>query len=103
MALRVLLYFGLLAVGWLLSNKGLIYGKLMSKISHIQTIILFGLIFVMGVRVGMDEQVVSSIGQIGVIAAIFAIITSSMSILFVYIIRKKLFTDTKITGGSNND
>lgn len=102
MALRVLLYFGLLAVGWLLSNKGLIHDKLMGKISHIQTIILFGLIFVMGIRVGMDEQVISSIGQIGIIAAVFAIITASVSILFVHIISKKLFSDTRIRGGKND-
>ena len=102
MALRVLLYFGLLAVGWLLSNKGLIHDKLMGKISHIQTFILFGLIFVMGVRVGMDKQVISSIGQIGLMAAVFAIATSSMSILFVYFIRKRLFTDKRITGGKND-
>lgn len=102
MALRVLIYFGLLAVGWLLSNKGLIHDKLMGKISHIQTIILFGLIFVMGVRVGMDKQVISSIGQIGLMAAVFAVATSSMSILFVHVIRNKLFTDKRITGGKND-
>lgn len=102
MALRVLLYFGLLAVGWLLSNKGFIHDKLMGKISLIQTIILFGLIFTMGVRVGMDEQVISSIGQIGLIAAVFAITTAAVSILFVFAVRKKLFTDTRITGGKND-
>lgn len=102
MALRVLMYFGLLAIGWLLSNKGLIHEKLMGKISHIQTVILFGLIFIMGVRVGMDKQVLTSIGQIGLMAAVFAIITSSVSILFVYIIRKKLFADIRITGGKND-
>lgn len=102
MALRVLLYFGLLAVGWLLSNKGLIHDKLIGKISHIQTIILFGLIFVMGVRVGMDKQVISSIGKIGIMAAVFAVTTAAMSILFVYIVRKRLFTDIIITGGKND-
>lgn len=102
MALRVLLYFGLLGVGWLLSNKGLIHDKVMGKISHIQTIILFGLIFVMGVRVGMDEQVISSIGQIGIMAFVFAVVTMSMSILFVHIVRKRLFTDPRITGGKND-
>lgn len=102
MALRVLLYFGLLAVGWLLSNKGLIHDKLIGKISHIQTIILFGLIFVMGVRVGMDKQVISSIGKIGIMAAVFAVTTAAMSILFVYIVRKRLFTDIRITGGKND-
>lgn len=102
MALRVLLYFGLLAVGWLLSNKGFIHDKLMGKISHIQTVILFGLIFIMGVRVGMDKQVISSIGQIGIMAFVFALVTALVSMLFVYVVRKRLFTDIRITGGKND-
>lgn len=103
MALRILLYFGLLAVGWFLSNKGLIHNNLMNKISGIQAVILFGLIFVMGVRVGMDEQVLLSIGKIGFTAAVFAFITTVFSILFVYILRKKFFTDKRIVGGKSND
>ncbi|WP_312700739.1 hypothetical protein [Sedimentibacter sp.] len=102
MALRILMYFGLLAVGWFLSSKGLIHNNLMKKISGIQAVILFGLIYVMGVRVGMDEQVLSSIGQIGLTAAVFAVTTIAFSILFVYLSRKKLFSDKRITGGGND-
>ena len=102
MALRVLLYFGILALGWFLSSKGKIHGKLMNKISVIQSIILFGLIYTMGVRIGMDEQILSSIGQIGITAFVFAIMTASFSILFVYIARKKFVADVNITGGKND-
>lgn len=102
MAFRVLLYFGILAVGWFISSKGKIHEKLMKKISLIQSIILFGLIYIMGVRIGLDEQILSSIGQIGIIAAVFALITASLSILFVYVARKKLISDTNITGGKND-
>jgi hypothetical protein len=102
MALRVLLYFGILAVGWFLSSKGKIHGNLMKRISVIQSIILFGLIYIMGVRIGMDDQILSSIGQIGVMAAVFALVTASLSILFVYIARKKLIADANITGGKND-
>jgi len=99
MAFRILLYFGLLALGWLLSNKGYIHKKLMGKISSIQSLFLFILIFTMGIRLGMDEQVVSSIGQIGVKAAVFAIITAGFSVIFVFLARKKFITDKNITGG----
>ncbi|NLK64494.1 MAG: DUF340 domain-containing protein [Tissierellia bacterium] len=99
MALRILLYFGILALGWYISSKGKIHGNLMKQISSIQSIILFGLIFIMGVRIGMDEQILTSIGQIGVMAAVFALVTASMSILFVYAARKKIISDTNITGG----
>jgi uncharacterized membrane protein YbjE (DUF340 family) len=99
MALRVLLYFGILAVGWFISSKGKIHENLMKQISPIQSIILFGLIFIMGVRIGMDEQILTSIGQIGTMAAVFALVTTSMSILFVYAARKKIISDINITGG----
>lgn len=102
MAFRILLYFGLLAVGWILSSKGLINKKISGKISHLQTVVLFGLIFVMGVSVGMDEQVFSSIGKIGFMAAAFAITTSGFSMLLVYVARKKFFKDEKITGGRHD-
>lgn len=99
MAFRILLYFGLLAIGWLLSNKGYIHEKLMGKISSIQTLFLFILIFVMGIRLGMNEQVVSSIGQIGFKSVVFALLTAGFSVIFVFLVRKKLITDTNITGG----
>jgi uncharacterized membrane protein YadS len=56
----------------------------------------------MGIRVGMDEQVISSIGEIGFKAFIFAVSTCSFSILFVYIARKKFINDVNITGGRND-
>ncbi len=103
MAFRILLYFGLLAVGWMLSNRGCISEKIMKRISSIQTVFLFILIFVMGVRLGMDEHVVASIGQIGFKALVFAIFTAGFSIMFVFLGRKKLITDRNITGGRNDN
>ena len=102
MALRVLLYFGILALGWFLSSKGKIHGSLKAKISVIQSIILFGLIYIMGVRIGMDEQILTSLGQIGVTAFVFALTTMTFSILFVYLLRKKFISDANITGGKND-
>lgn len=100
MAFRILLYFGLLAVGWVLSNKGFIHEKLISKISSIQTIFLFLLIFIMGIRLGMNEQVVLSIGQIGFKSVVFTLFTAGFSVFFVFLVRKKFITDENITGGN---
>ncbi len=99
MAFRILLYFSLLAVGWVLSNKGFIHEKLIGKISNIQTVFLFLLIFTMGIRLGMNEQVVLSIGQIGFKSLIFTLLTAGFSVLFVFLVRKKFIADENITGG----
>lgn len=103
MLIRILLYFGLLAVGWMLSSKGLIHEKMLNKISHIQGLFLFILIFIMGIRLGMDDKVIASIGQIGLKAAAFALLTGGFSVLFVFIARKKLIHEKNITGGKAND
>lgn len=95
---RILLYFGLLAIGATISFKYNISEKLVSKVSKIQSFFLFLLIFVMGIRIGMDDQVISSIGEIGLLALTFALLTSSFSVLAVYIVRKKFIKDKKITG-----
>lgn len=99
MALRILFYFGLLAIGWLLSNKGFFKEKFLIKISHVQSMFLFFLIFVMGIRLGMDKQVVASIGQIGIKAFVFGLITAGFSVIFVYFTRKRLINDKAVTGG----
>jgi hypothetical protein len=52
----------------------------------------------MGVRVGMDDQVISSIGEIGVISASFALFTAGFSVFFVHLARKKFINDKGITG-----
>lgn len=101
MGFRIILYFGILAAGWFLSYRGFIHTKLMGKISKIQSVILFGLIFIMGVRVGMDEQVVNSIGQIGLKAFVFALSSASMSVLFLHI-ALKILASIKIFGGIND-
>lgn len=99
MLFRIFLYFGLLAVGWFLSNKGYIHEKLIAKISNIQTIFLFLLIFTMGIRLGMNKQVISSIGQIGFKSVVFTLFTAGFSVVFVFLVRKKFITDENITGG----
>ena len=103
MLLKILFYFSLLAVGWLLSNKEYIKEKYLVKIDGIQNLFLFFLIFVMGIRLGMDEQVINSIGQIGFKAFGFAFFTVSFSVLFVHVTRKKLIHNKNITGDVNDD
>jgi uncharacterized protein YybS (DUF2232 family) len=103
MLLKILFYFFLLAVGWFLSNKEYIKERYLVKIGGVQNIFLFFLIFVMGTRLGMDEQVINSIGQIGFKAFAFAFFTSGFSVLFVYVIRKKFIHNKNITGDANDN
>lgn len=86
----ICMYFGLLIVGAILSYKGLISDKINNKLSKIQMFFLFVLIFVMGIRLGMNEEVINSLTTIGIKAFIFSLATIAGSIICVYIVNKKV-------------
>ena len=97
----VLLYLILLIIGGLLSYYGIIHDKLLRKAGKMQMVFLYMLIFVMGLRLGLDKKVLDAIGSIGLKAAFFAISTSIFGILFVFIVDKIIIKNDK-TGGSND-
>lgn len=100
---RILLYLGLLGVGMLLSYKGLIKKKLFDKISNVQLFFLFVLIFIMGIRVGMDKDIVNSISEIGIKSFIFALLTVIFSIVFVFLVSRFIIKDKTIEGDNPLD
>lgn len=102
----ICMYFGLLIVGAILSYKGLISDKINNKLSKIQMFFLFVLIFVMGIRLGMNEEVINSLTTIGIKAFIFSLATIAGSIICVYIVNKKvklLDTQTELEEDIKND
>jgi len=84
----VLLYLALLIVGGFLSYKGFIHKQLMDKIDKLQLACLFILLFIMGMRIGMDDKIISAFAKIGVHAVIFSVFTVAGSILVVHIFVK---------------
>lgn len=100
MLFRVVLYFGILLIGAFFSVKGKIPAKVMEKVSVVQSVSLFILIFIMGINVGMNRQVVTSIGTIGLKAFVFSLLTAFFSVLFVFLARKKFINNKNLTGGN---
>lgn len=84
----ILLYLALLILGGLLSYKGLVHKELYHRLDVIQMICLFALLFTMGLRIGMDDEVIRAFGQIGLHATIFALFTVAGSIFAVFALRK---------------
>ena len=81
----ILLYLGLLIIGGFLSFKGLIHKQMMNRIDKLQMACLFALLFIMGLRIGMDEEIVKAFGQIGLHAILFAAFTIAGSVLMVHL------------------
>ena len=95
----ILLYLSLLIVGGILSYKGLIHSQLMNKIDKLQLACLFALLFIMGLRIGMDDRVLKAFAQIGLHSILFALFTIIGSVGVVHILLK-IFNKKR---GSAND
>ena len=74
-------YLGMLAIGMFLGYKDLIKGPILNKLDLIQTIGMLSLLFVMGITIGMNKEIIANILNIGVKAGVITIFTVGFSIL----------------------
>jgi uncharacterized membrane protein YbjE (DUF340 family) len=74
-----------LLIGGFIGHKNVLGTKIYAKLDILQTICLMVLLFIMGIRMGMDKKVVSSFGQLGIQAVVISFCTISFSIAFVWI------------------
>jgi len=88
MLTNVLLYLVLLIIGGLLSYKGFIHEKLIRKAGSLQLFFLYILIFIMGLRIGLDREILNAIYSIGVKAGIYALATIIFSAFMVFLVSK---------------
>lgn len=95
MASILILYLGLMAVGIVIGSKKLPKDKEYPWIGKIQYIALLVLIGTLGIKLGADEQVVSSLGDIGVSAFVIAMVTMVSSMACVHVVRKWMKIDGK--------
>lgn len=86
----VVLYLVLLIAGGLLSYNGLIHIKMLKRVGSLQMLFLYILIFVMGIRLGMDKDVLKAIGTIGFKATVFTIGTLATGVAAVYVVNRFL-------------
>lgn len=88
MGLSLLMYLGVLALGAIIGYKDKISGKLEANLDKIQNLCLLFLLFVMGITIGINEEVISNIFSIGFKALIISIFTISFSVIAVRLIKK---------------
>lgn len=61
--------------------------KKLIKINDIMTLIcIFALLFVMGISIGTNKEVINNIGKVGLIALVYSILTILGSIIVVYLV-----------------
>ncbi len=101
MSVRLFLYLGILIVGGFFGYKGYGGKKLDSKLGAIQTICLLFLLFIMGLKMGLDEKVISSFFELGFQAIVISIFTITFSVLLVKLV--KGFVLKNIQQGEQNN
>jgi uncharacterized membrane protein YbjE (DUF340 family) len=74
-----------LVVGFFVGYKSNINEKMVKMNSRIQTLCLVLLIFVMGMGIGMNKEVLNNLSTLGLKAILFAVITSAGSVFVVYL------------------
>lgn len=81
----IIIYALIMVVGTWLGVKGVLKNKLLSKLPIIQEILILLLIFVMGVGIGKDENIMKYIFSLGVKAFVIAFFAVVFSIVIAHI------------------
>lgn len=84
-----------LALGFFIGYKKLLSEKMIVFNGKLQTIFLLLLIFVMGMSIGMDKDVLTQLPALGGTAFVFAAAACIGSIIIVYVISRIFFGEGK--------
>ncbi|MBS4535366.1 LysO family transporter [Clostridium sp. D2Q-14] len=101
MGLRLIMYLVIIFLGGIVGYKRLVHKNIMGKMNLIQSICLLFLLFIMGIKIGGNEDVTSSFFRLGFQAIIISIFSIALSILFIMIIKKFMINDGEKEEGKN--
>lgn len=97
MTLRLILYLSIILVGAYIGYKDFVHKNILDKLISIQSISILILLFIMGIKIGGDKEVISSFFTLGYQAFIFSIFSIALSVGFVMIIRRFIFNKNDMT------
>lgn len=87
---KIGLYFLVLMIGIVIGQRDLLGKKIYPKLEKAQSLAVIGLIFIMGIKIGLDREVMGALPTIGLSAFFMAICSILGSIIFVRLMRKVL-------------
>ncbi|SHJ49678.1 LysO family transporter [Paramaledivibacter caminithermalis] len=94
--MRILLYIAIISLGALFGYKNLVSQKIFDKMNIIQYVCLLFLLFVMGVKIGINKDVLMSFHKLGFSAVVIAAFSVAFSVLAVKIISNFIKTESKV-------
>lgn len=93
MDFSLLLYIGMLALGVLVGSRKAVRTRKLTWLGRLQSVALIALIAVLGVEIGADDKVISSLGEIGLSALVITVFALAGSLLAVTLVRRLLGLD----------
>lgn len=93
MDFSLLLYIGMLALGILVGSRRSVRSRTLPWLGRLQFVALIVLIAILGVEIGTDDKVISSLGEIGLSALVITVFALAGSLLAVTLVRRLLGLD----------
>lgn len=84
--LRILLYIAIILLGAFLGASGRLSDRITSKLSKLQFASLLLMLFVMGINIGVNDEVVNGFYRLGFQAVVLSAFSIIFSILFVRLV-----------------
>ena len=89
----LLIYWAFLIAGYIAGGQLRIRGKRLKALGSFMMVTVYGLCFFMGMRMGVNEQVTSNLGRIGLEALIITFLCICGSMIAMFLLRKILGMD----------
>lgn len=83
-----MLYLGILLLGGIIGYKDRINKTIEANLNIIQNISLLFLLFIMGITIGINEEIISNLLSIGIKAGVISLASIIFSMIFVRMISK---------------
>jgi uncharacterized membrane protein YbjE (DUF340 family) len=90
---RILLYILIIIAGAFISSRGLLNEKVEKNLAKLQYACLLLLLFIMGINIGINDEIINTFGKLGVQAVVLSLFSIILSILAVRLISS--FTKSK--------
>ena len=95
MDLSLLLYIGMLALGVFVGSRKAVRSRPCRWLGPLQSVALIALVAALGVEIGADDQVIASLGEIGLSALTITLFALAGSLLAVTLVRRLLKLDAQ--------
>lgn len=99
--MNILFYLFILVVGAIVGGKAKLKESFAKKISSIQNLALYFLLFIMGIKIGLDKEIIYSFGTIGMQGILLALLSIIFSVLGVSIVAKTIFVEKEQVSHDN--